>query len=155
MITTESPIEELFLKRFSEHMSRSGWTNWLHSFTIKPQVWFERYRVDFCVEFVLQQDDTRRVHQVIIECDGFDFHSTKSQQDQDSIRDRWFLHEKRICVIRLPGWFIHRKSKRMCVAVEDAIGRLIRFTTEGVVLDEHHLQWSRWAVDEVIEECDE
>jgi very-short-patch-repair endonuclease len=54
---------------------------------IFPQEYIENYRVDFLIKFPEHKE-----RQIIIECDGHDFHEkTKEQARHDKERDRYFV----------------------------------------------------------------
>ena len=72
------------------------------------------YRVDFCI-------DVRNACQIVVECDGHDFHErTKEQARRDKSRDRWFVSQG-IRVVRFTGSEIYRNTEE-CV---DEISALI------------------------------
>ena len=82
---TESPIEESFLTT-AKNMGLS----------LVPQVKIAEYRVDFMVKGT----------QIIIELDGYDYHSTTEQRQNDTMRDRK-LTQLGYKVIRFTGKQIH------------------------------------------------
>jgi very-short-patch-repair endonuclease len=87
---TESPIESMLylaLKVFPP--LANGTTDGLY-FTIKPQAIIGEYRVDFLVQASPDRGiKPRYSSQVIVECDGHEFHEkNKEQVDEDNTRDR-------------------------------------------------------------------
>lgn len=77
---TDSPIEalvyyEMLVWAQSEHCGRCGGPK------VTPQKQIDKYRVDFLIEW--------KGKNIIIECDGHDFHEkTKQQASKDKKRDR-------------------------------------------------------------------
>lgn len=63
---------------------------------VRPQVVFGKFRVDFVLK-------AKRGKEIVIECDGHDFHErTKEQARRDRGRDRFFA-SKGITVVRFTG----------------------------------------------------
>lgn len=88
---TESPIEGLFLDAFCKLAVEHGYNvaNKSHepawTIIIEPQRWFERYRVDFFISYPFFGERL----EIVVECDGHDFHErTKAQAKRDRQRDR-------------------------------------------------------------------
>lgn len=86
---------------------------------IVPQHTIGRYRVDFAV--VISNHWIGGRHQVVVECDGHDFHEkTKEQAARDKLRDRELL-----ClgwpVMRFTGSEIHRDAAKCAEQVVDAL----------------------------------
>lgn len=70
-----------------------------HTISAQPQVLLGPYRVDF----LLRQFTADGVRQLIVECDGHDFHErTKEQAARDRQRDRFFAQQGQR-VIRFTG----------------------------------------------------
>lgn len=76
---------------------------------INPQAVIEKYRVDFMVGYDI--DDINNA--LVIECDGFEYHSTKKQMAADNKRERR-IREIGYDVIRFSGTEIYNDVE-MCV----------------------------------------
>lgn len=83
----ESPIERKLLA-------------WLHQYGIFPELQYEipPYRVDFAIPSM----------NLVIECDGAEFHSTDEQRQRDQKRDK-FLNNKGWTVKRFTGSKIYNE----------------------------------------------
>ena len=80
-----SPIERMFLAAFAPYAVMDP------SYSIEPQVSVGDYRADFVVTF---KAGSNLMAQVVVECDGHDFHEkTKKQAEHDKRRDRFFTSE--------------------------------------------------------------
>ena len=105
----ESPIEEQLLIPLSalifaiEQTDMKGW--WIEC---QPQLYLsESYRVDFLLSL---EHDSFDPFQVVIECDGHDFHErTKEQARHDRSRDRRLIADG-FTVARFTGSEIHRDA---------------------------------------------
>lgn len=97
----DSPIERIFLLAFSMHYLVRGMPRLNNrpralEFDIKTQNTIGPYRVDFLIT-------CERDAQIIVECDGHDFHEkTKQQAARDKARDR-FLQGKGFVVLHFTG----------------------------------------------------
>lgn len=70
---------------------------------IAPQVVWDRFRTDFTILARKQRKDGGGIFQLVIECDGHEFHSqTKEQAKKDRSRDRHFL-VRGVPVMRFTG----------------------------------------------------
>lgn len=110
---TESPIELKLLQAIR------GWIehNELNRVTARTQVRVGPYRTDI---LLTEYGDVKN-RQLVIECDGRDWHSQEHQVDRDKRRDRWFA-ARDIPVMRFSGSEIHRDA-RGCAA---QVGEWIR-----------------------------
>jgi len=103
VIEINSPIEKMFLKagitsrypivvrlegdrvvRFNEV------PNDCLILLVEPQKRVGAYRIDFAMEMVLKRS-VRVGPALAIECDGFEYHSSKEQMRRDKQRDRWLM----------------------------------------------------------------
>lgn len=109
---TESPIELKFLLATEFMFRLLGWNLEICTSDLKftpqygenlifPQYVWGRYRSDFCFR------SWNCGKSFLIECDGYDFHSTKEQIEKDGIRDREACSNGYV-IIRLPGSTIHK-----------------------------------------------
>lgn len=102
----ESPIEALFLAAFTPRAVGDP------SYRIRPQYEIGQYRVDFLITFSENDPEYRR--DVIVECDGHDYHErTREQAERDKRRDR-AITASGIPVLRFTGRELHRDA-RACV----------------------------------------
>jgi very-short-patch-repair endonuclease len=100
----ESPIEEIMLVRLASiritclrragcglHQIDVGFPSEMYDpscLLIRPQVEIGKYRADFVLSF---PDASGRHTDIVVECDGHDFHEkTKEQASRDKARDRFF-----------------------------------------------------------------
>lgn len=88
---TESPIESLFLGSFCNMAVGDGYSVKAKSdepawvIAVAPQYWISPYRVDFLVSYPFFGQKI----EIIVECDGHEFHErTKAQARRDRRRDR-------------------------------------------------------------------
>jgi len=79
------------------------------------QVTLGEYRVDFLL--------MSRRHRIVIECDGYEFHSNKSQIQRDKSRDRWLNAHGHI-VLRFTGSEIWRDPADCAAEIFDAVKSL-------------------------------
>lgn len=103
--STESPIELKLLQAIR------GWldhNDLLGVFTARTQVRIGIYRADIVVT------DCRDTSQLVVECDGRQWHTGEKQVERDKRRDRWFAAQG-IPVMRFNGSEIHRDA-RGCAA---------------------------------------
>lgn len=106
-----TPIEQIVFFRLNQH--NDGWK-------ITPQKQIGKYRVDFLVEGYYFEKPSR-LTQIVIECDGHDFHErTKEQAGRDKKRDRE-LQALGFRVYRFSGSEIW-KSGGMCVMEALGVG---------------------------------
>lgn len=107
----ESPIEALFLAAFIGVCLRDS------SYKIYPQRHVGRYRVDFYITFMA--DDPKWRRDVIVECDGHDYHErTKEQAERDKKRDR-AITGSGIPVFRFTGRELHRDPEACVMEILD------------------------------------
>ena len=88
---TDSPIETLFLDAFCDLAVKEGFEVSRMSsapafvIVVEPQRWIGNYRVDFLITYRYFGP----VLQLVVECDGHEFHErTKAQARRDKKRDR-------------------------------------------------------------------
>jgi len=107
----ESPIE----KKMADALSRIGLLS--YRMKITPQAQIGRYRVDLLVEvsFGLLVGEPVRC---VVECDGFEFHSTRSQIRRDMDRQQ-AIADLGYMVARFTGSEIHQDSDRCAQNVFD------------------------------------
>ena len=99
----ESPIEELMLYSLivaaQDEVENIGFVvngcgfgdsdNGLDFIAIEPQAKIENYRADFLLTFKSSLPGFEKGRQLVVECDGHDFHDkTKQQASRDKERDR-------------------------------------------------------------------
>ena len=99
----ESPIEELMLYSLvvaaQDEVENIGFVvngcgfgdsdNGLDFIVIEPQAKIENYRADFLLTFKSSEPGFEKVRQLVVECDGYNFHDkTKQQASRDKERDR-------------------------------------------------------------------
>jgi len=113
---SESPIERMFLLglvgfsytlpvlRFAgEDFDRVGFQSFC-TVDVEQQSQIGRYRVDFLLRV---SNDRKHIGDVVVECDGHDFHErTKAQAKRDRARDR-DLTLQGLTVLRFTGSEIH------------------------------------------------
>lgn len=128
----ESPIEVAFGAAFMllagryygdasvfepEHTARDIFVGGRFSYAIETQKKIGRYRVDFLVS----RNGSRKAHEIIVECDGHDFHErTKEQAARDRSRDRALQIDGRR-VFRFTGSEIYRDAFRCATEVLEAL----------------------------------
>jgi very-short-patch-repair endonuclease len=101
-LRTESPIEKDLVGAIQDWVSFNGYLT-----DVQTQAEIGPYRADI----LLTEDD----RQLVVECDGAQFHSiTKEQVERDKRRDR-FCAAQGICVMRFSGAEITR-DVRGCAA---------------------------------------
>lgn len=118
---TESPIETIFGARISFHLRRFcshlGWSFAVGvdqaDILLLPQYPIGRFRYDFALL-------VRGVPEIVIECDGKEFHSTDSQIANDRFKD-YLAKDAGIEILRFTGSELNRDADR-CVRV--ALGML-------------------------------
>lgn len=128
---TESPIKALFLEQFCQRAAqywcigaREVMPN--DTIVIKPQAAFDRYRVDFLISYHFFGSTL----ELIVECDGHEFHErTKAQAARDRRRDR-DLQRLGIKVFRFTGSELRRDAAG---CADEVIGEISRFQTECCV----------------------
>ncbi|MDH3740290.1 MAG: DUF559 domain-containing protein [Hyphomicrobiales bacterium] len=119
---TESPIETAFLVAFYSicliyeerfvmcdglFTSDAAFERDKRTIAVTPQCQVEKYRADFLIEI----DLLGKREQVIVECDGHNFHEkTKEQAARDKSRDR-ALHALGFKVFRFTGSEIYRNAR--------------------------------------------
>ena len=92
----ESPIEQLMALVLNEMKTIYH----EHRFVVAPQAHVGPYRVDFKL---MAADGNKIGKQIIVECDGHDFHEkTKEQAKKDKQRDR-YLQQQGYQVLRFTG----------------------------------------------------
>jgi very-short-patch-repair endonuclease len=102
-VRTESPIETALVAAITEWMIHSD----IVGIDVKTQAEVGPYRAD-----ILVTDGDR---QLVVECDGAEFHATtKEQVERDKRRDR-YCAARGICVMRFTGAEINR-DPRGCAA---------------------------------------
>lgn len=129
---TDSPIEAGFLNAFCELAVQDGYEvkrmsnapAWV--ITAQPQRWFELYRVDFLISYAF----FGRKLEIVVECDGHQFHEkTKEQVRRDKKRDR-DLQSLGLKVLRFAGSEIVA-SAQACAS--DVLDQIRDFQTACVV----------------------
>lgn len=131
---TESPIEAEFLRAFCGAAFDHGYEVAKASratsgiIIVSPQKTIDRYRVDFEVKYPFFGD----LLEIVVECDGHDFHErTKQQASRDKRRDR-DLQRLGYQVFRFTGSDIHGDARGCACEVLDAI---MEFQTDCIVHD--------------------
>lgn len=129
---TESPIEGAFLAAFCEVAVEHGYEvkrmssapAWV--IMIEPQRWFGVYRVDFLISYAFFG---RRL-EIVVECDGHEFHEkTKVQARRDKQRDRE-LQSLGPKVLRFTGSEIHASA---AACASDVLDQIEDFQTASLV----------------------
>lgn len=117
----ESPIEATMLVEILFITDKVYMNESLHkwgpspTFTLTTQAKIEQYRVDF----LLQLHHLGQTRNIVIECDGHDYHErTKEQAARDRSRDRE-LSTMGYSVLRFTGSEIYRDSFRCGQSVQD------------------------------------
>lgn len=121
----QSPIETRMLKALRYELPRMGaaMARWGFSLPnvdciangvyIAPQAQIGPYRADFLIDI----RHSSALAQVLVECDGHEFHErTKEQAAHDKARDRWF-QERDITVFRYPGSEIYKDAAKCAAQV--------------------------------------
>lgn len=135
---TESPIERIFLVAFVSRLFMYSESNEVvgtptgyewgqrsgSSIVILPQASIGKYRVDFLIAYKMaatQENEPIKYQELIVECDGHDFHDrTKEQAQRDKARDRKLQSGKRQ-VFRFTGSELFRKPVECAAEVFDYI----------------------------------
>jgi very-short-patch-repair endonuclease len=129
---TESPIESAFLDAFCKLAVSHGYIvkrvsaapAWV--ITVQPQRWFSLYRVDFLIAYAF----FGRTLEIVVECDGHEFHErTKEQARRDKKRDRE-LQSIGLKVFRFAGSEIAASAQ---VCASDVLDQIEDFQTMCVV----------------------
>lgn len=107
----ESPIE----KKMADALSRVGGLS--YAMKITPQAQIGRYRADLLVEVSFGLSDGEPV-KCVVECDGFEFHSTRSQIVRDMNRQQ-AIADMGYMVARFTGSDIYQDSDRCAQNVFD------------------------------------
>lgn len=122
----ESPIEQLFAIALSQTSSvKNG------SVLVEPQYKFNFYNSNYRVDFLLTRNDLITIDReniivgeittcMIVECDGFEFHSTKEQIVSDNKRTIDLISDDRY-IVRFLGTEINENPER-CASI--ALGKL-------------------------------
>lgn len=93
----------LFEKKFEEKQEPSA----AEELVIYPQASIGSYRVDFRLKYLMYCKSGHYVQELIIECDGHEFHETKEAAAKDKKRDR-FLKKEGFDVLRFTGSEIYK-----------------------------------------------
>lgn len=111
----ESPIERIAcLELFSLYESFP-----VGECKVQPQVIIGKYVVDFLISYELPK--TNKTLEIVIECDGHDFHEkTKEQVARDKERDRFMILEG-YTVLRYSGHEICEDPNRIVQDVKELI----------------------------------
>lgn len=118
-----TPIEQIYLVAFSTY-SQVNWIENEFSYMIRPQKVINnngnKYRVDFFISdffaktgIMTKLKTLRLKRPIIIECDGYDYHSTRQQKNSDTERENE-LKMLGYPVIRFTGSQIY-KDPYLCV----------------------------------------
>lgn len=127
---TESPIESALLTALVEEAHANGYRvaktpRGSGTIAIRPQQRVGDYRVDFVVAYAFFGAEL----DLVVECDGHEFHErTKHQAARDKRRDR-FLTAQGYRILRFTGAEIHASAAK-CAA--DVIEMVMAFQTECV-----------------------
>lgn len=117
----DSPIEQLFALGLISLPSNDG-DSWFWSTQATLSVRGKDYRVDFLLEKYDAIFDPKMLTltpicdwttQLVVECDGWDYHSSKEQVDYDNRRDQDILRAYAVPTIRFSGSEI-AKSPALC-----------------------------------------
>lgn len=129
---TESPIESLFLEAFCPAALERGYEVAAQSLAphsviiVKPQHWVDRVRVDFLIRYFFYGETL----EIIVECDGHQFHEkTKQQVTKDNRRNR-DLQQAGFKVFRFSGSEIYGLP-RLCAS--DVLDTIEEFQTAAFV----------------------
>lgn len=134
----ESPIEELMLARLmfvKPTWIRPGNITGFHSGAGEYRVYQQQrigdYRVDFLINVTLPWPPREEI-QLVVECDGHDFHEkTKEQAARDKARDRYLI-EQGYTVLRFTGSEIYRDAAKCAEQVSDVIDKAVdRYVAAG------------------------
>jgi very-short-patch-repair endonuclease len=124
----ESPIESMLLEQFCAAAVEWGYDVGRavkvqsETIVVKPQAHVDRWRVDFLITF----DFFGSLIEIIVECDGHQWHErTKSQATKDRSRDR-ALQSLGYEVLRFTGSEINAAPARCAFEVLD---RIMEFQT--------------------------
>lgn len=109
----ESPIERLFFA--------AGWGRLSMLGTFTPQVEIGPYRADFTLTGISQAP----LLDVVIECDGWENHSTQDQQAHDRRRDR-YMSKRGWTMVRFVGKEIFADPAGCVEELEDMIKVWVR-----------------------------
>ena len=127
---TESPIESALLTALVDEAHAHGYRvgkvpTGSGTIAIRPQQRVGAYRADFVVSYAFFGAEI----DLVVECDGHDFHErTKHQAARDKKRDR-FLTAQGYRLLRFTGAEINASAAR-CAA--DVIGMVMTFQTECI-----------------------
>lgn len=127
LIDCESPIEQLL----SMELERIGLRNifeynpFIDVLDIEKQkrinLGSKNYRVDFFIPVVYYFKDKKIYRNLIIECDGYEFHQkTKQQVEKDNIRSR-DLQKQGYEIIRFSGTEIYHKTYKCACEIRNII----------------------------------
>jgi very-short-patch-repair endonuclease len=125
---TESPIESALLTALVEEAHANGYRvaktpRGSGTIAIRPQQRVGDYRADFVVAYAFFGAEI----DLVVECDGHEFHErTKHQAARDKKRDR-FLTAQGYRILRFTGSEIFASAQR-CAA--DVVGMIMAFQTE-------------------------
>jgi very-short-patch-repair endonuclease len=117
-----TPIETIFFVAIHTVCKELRWLEFVYQkpehgqLAIEMQVPIDRYRVDYLVSVT---DETGRLHQMVVECDGHDFHErTKEQAKKDRSRDRR-LQELGFIVYRFTGSELYSDPVKCAFSVHE------------------------------------
>lgn len=108
------PMSDCFPPAIHDVMSGDPWP--VQPVVIAPQFNIARYRLDFLVQI----KTNRRLTQIVVECDGKQFHSERDAMLADEARDA-YLRALGIRTIRYRGSWIYRNS----TTVADEIASIV------------------------------
>jgi len=129
----ESPIEELFAIGLCHELglaSSKAADNYKNGqYGIHPQKTFEvdgsNYRVDFCIDKMSELKRKEYLYtRIAVECDGYEYHSSKEQIAYDHRRDTGLLLRHGLHVIRFTGAELNDnplECARTAIAILDQI----------------------------------
>jgi len=129
----ESPIEELFAIGLCHELgliSSKAANNYKScQYEILPQKTFEvdgsNYRVDFCIEKMSELKRKKYLYtRIAVECDGYEYHSSKEQIAYDHRRDTGLLLRHGLHIIRFTGAELNDnplECARTAIAILDQI----------------------------------
>jgi very-short-patch-repair endonuclease len=127
----DSPIESQFLAAFCQAAREHGYEigrrpKSMMTIGIQSQYQIDQIRVDFLLSYVMPSN----IIEIVVECDGHDFHErTKEQAAKDRSRDR-ALQAAGYTVFRFTGSEIYADARGCAVEVLDLI---MDFQTQSIL----------------------
>lgn len=120
--TSLSPIEQIFVVAHEI----SSFYNSCKMFTLEPQVLVgknKKYRADFLVEFYYKDGIEFKLNKpLIVELDGFDYHSNKKQMNYDYERENE-LKSDGYDIIRFTGSQVYNEPLKCIRTIYNVIGK--------------------------------